>query len=150
MKNKIIIAITAILVILVIVSLLFWGVKPINQPSLPTIPIFTAPSITPSTSLNSLEVISIDPKDSLKTISVATPITVNFNQSLNQESFHYIVEPQIETYTVFSGSSVTFRSKTGWPIDQDIVITITSAKSSFGLILNSPYIITAKAPLPTE
>lgn len=100
--------------------------------------------------MNVFGVESISPKtDELLKIAHVTPITVTFNQIVDPKVFEFKTEPQTEVTAEFSGRNVTFKPKTQWMLDQEVTLTILTARSDKGIYMTNPYRITLKAPLPT-
>lgn len=106
------------------------------------------PTSIPQSQIFAVESLS-PPTAQLMGIAHITPIIVTFTQQVDSSAFDFRTEPQAEIVAQFKDRSVIFRPKQAWSFDQEITLTITSARSSTGVYMSSPYSFTFKAPLPT-
>ena len=86
--------------------------------------------------------------DSMLQVSSGTPIVIGFDSSLDPSSIVIQTNPFVETNISVSGETVIIKSKTYWPTDQEIKITLT-ARGVSGTQMNNPYEFVIKSPQPT-
>lgn len=149
MKIKIFIIVTILLFIIVVASLII-----LRRPaSLNTEPPEISPSQTFSVSPTEkalLTIKSIYPRaDQLLNLTVIAPITIQFSEEISLDSLSFVTEPNIEIDTTYSNKTLVFSPKEGWPLGQEVTITITSLKSKDGINLSSYNKIKLKAPVPS-
>lgn len=139
------------LLVIGILALIFAGLLYLTtRPKEETLPDKLQPSPI-STSQSQIFAVEslLPPTTQLMGIAHITPITAAFTQQIDSSTFDFKTEPQVEIVTEFKDKSVVFRPKQVWPFDQEITLTIISARSSTGISMSSPYSFTFKAPLPT-
>lgn len=129
------------LIIIVVASLIF-----LQNPSEPET---LTPVVTPTQSLNTFNIVSVYPTEDLANkISPLVSVKITFSEPLNKGTFFYKVSPEITTEVSSTDTEVTITPKTSWPMDQEIIITITSVQSNSGVSLSAPYIIKMRVPIP--
>ncbi|MGB4966252.1 MAG: Ig-like domain-containing protein [Microgenomates group bacterium] len=97
-----------------------------------------------------IQLVSIDPPDGTKDLTILKQITMNFSSPMNERKFYYRVEPQTPTYIHTEGASIIISPQRGW---SDGVTTITvheASESVDGIKLSTPFQYTFEtAPFPT-
>lgn len=150
-KKIVFIAIFA-LVIITLVSLLFFNKKTSVPGIIPQVIPYTIPTTSPQPSpeqILPLSVLSTEPSLSqLQKISVGTRLNIYFNQPVEPSGFKFTVEPKIEVETIFLSYGVGFIPNPGWPLGKEVILIITQAEGKEGAVLTAPYKIILKAPVP--
>lgn len=94
-------------------------------------------------------VVSTEPSGrDLQRLSIASPITVVLNNSVDIESLEYKINPLIDLEVKLhtAATRLTFSSKSAWVVGTEYVLTITKAKSQSGLKFDQPFEVRFKAP----